>query len=79
MPDLTLDESIYFNDFNALCSERMSGMGIGSIPITRINQYAVQHGIHDINLFEQIMMRIDTAYVKLMSDKQERQSKKGKK
>ena len=62
-----------------MCSERVSGMGVGSIPITRINQYAVQQGVHDISLFEKIMMRVDTAYIKLMSDKQERQSKKGKK
>ena len=61
MPQLKFDEHIYYNDFNALCTERLSGAG--NIPITRINQYAVQHGIHDITLFENIIMRIDDNYV----------------
>ena len=54
-------------------------MGISSIPITRINQYAVQHDVHDIILFEKIIMRVDNAYVRLISDKNERQAKKAKK
>jgi len=79
LPSLTLDENIYYSDFNALCSERSGGMGISSIPITRINQYARQHGVHNIYLFEQVIMQIDNAYMKFVSEKQERQSKKGKK
>ena len=78
MPDLTLDESIYYTDFNNLCTERVSGMGLGSIPITRIHLYALQNGVHNIPLFKQIIMSVDDEYIRLMSEKQKRQSKKGK-
>ena len=75
VPALTLDENVYYTDFNALCSERVNGMGLGSIPITRITEYAKQHGVHDVFLFEQIIMRIDNVYVKCVSDKNQRESK----
>lgn len=78
LPDLTLDESIYYKDFNNLCTERVSSMGLGSIPVTRIHLYAQQNGIHNIPLFEEIIMSVDGEYVKLISEKQEKQSKKGK-
>lgn len=78
VPDLTLDEGIYYKDFNILGSERVSGMGVGYIPITRITQYAKQQGVHNISLFERIITAVDNQYVSLIADRQKKKSKKAK-
>jgi len=58
-----------------LGSERNNGMGMGYIPITRITQYAIQEGIHDVEMFKRIISRVDHLYYTMVTDKQEQKSK----
>jgi len=50
-------------------------MGVGSIPVTRITLYAAQEGIHDVELFKRIILRIDREYCAMVSDDQKKKSK----
>jgi len=78
LPKLDHAESVYYSDFNILGSERNSGMGIGPIPVTRINQYAEQEGIINTALFKKIIMDVDKNFIELVSDKQKSETKKNK-
>jgi len=76
LPELDLVESLYHNDFIILGTERNNGMGIGSIPVTRIMLYAKQEGVLDVDLFRRIILRLDNHYLTLVSKRQTEQSNK---
>lgn len=69
-------ESLYHNDFYILGTERNTGMGISAIPVTRIILYAEQEGVHDIDLFKRIILRLDNHYMGLVNKKQTAESNK---
>ena len=75
LPEMDFVEAGYYNDFQILGSERNSGMSIGSIPVTRIIQYAQLEGIHNIEMFKIVMLRLDNYYLKLVSEEQKRKTK----
>jgi len=76
MPLLTLDESIYYNDFNVLGTERLNSMSVGAIPITSIIQYALLEKIHNIELFKNVILEMDRCYLRLVADDQKAKQKK---
>lgn len=78
MPLLTFDEGIYYNDFNNLGTERINSMAIGAIPVTKIVQYAMLEGVHNIKLFKDIILSMDRHYMKLVSDDQKAKANKNK-
>ena len=75
MPVLDFVETVYYSDFNTLGSERNNGMSLGSIPITKITEYALQEGIYDIDLFKRIILRIDRYYSKLVNEENSKKVK----
>ena len=75
MPAINQVEASYYNDFSVLGSERLNGMNIGSIPVTRVVQYANLEGVHDVELFKRIMLRLDCFYINMVLAEQKRKSK----
>ncbi len=76
LPVLGLVETLYYNDFSMLESERVSGMNIGAIPITRVISYANMDGVHDIELFKSIITKLDSFYLSLVYKKQQQTAKR---
>jgi hypothetical protein len=82
MPDLDEVASLHWSHFTELQSERpMGGMGgAGPIPESRIYDYAIRHGFGGEGYlnFHRIMRFLDNRWLKMVSDKQEKESKKSK-
>lgn len=71
-PDI-LEECVFAHGaFQDLSGDRQSGFGIGPIPWSSINAYALRHNIGDLDEFEMFawMVRVmDNAFVKHHSEK----------
>ena len=71
-------ESVYYNDFQALGTQRISGMGLAPIPVISIIQYAQLEGVENIPVFKEVILNIDREYMSLISDRQKAESNKAK-
>lgn len=76
MPELEHVEMLYYSDFSQLNTQRQVGMGMGSIPINDIHYYALLNGVHEIEKFKRIILIVDNAYTKAVSEKQKSEQKK---
>ena len=81
-PDPDAVVLMYWNAFQRLQTERpLGGMGgAGSIPWSAIDRYAEKHGYVEGGYydFHDIMMFLDNKWLKMQSDKQEKERKKSK-
>lgn len=72
---------LYLDVFFRLNSERHNGDGyVGSIPTLKIIEYVSWLDIENVNLFVEVISRVDTAYVDAISQqirKQIQQASKG--
>lgn len=77
-PELGTSEVYYYNDFVILGSERQTGSSVGAIPILKIAKYAEVEGIHDVELFKTVMLKLDAVYLRLMAAERKKQEQKQK-
>lgn len=77
-PELGTGEVYYYNDFVILGSERQTGSSVGAIPILKITKYAEVEGIHDVELFKTVMLKLDAVYLRLMAAERKKQEAKQK-
>lgn len=71
-PDVLPECEFVFSAFWELSTDRPVGMGIGAIPWSSINSFAVRHGIEQIDDFEQfsfLIRAIDAEYLKVANKK----------
>ena len=66
-PALTTYETIIWDAFGELSTERSIGMSMGPIPWSRILQYARHHGmsVADTDSFIQTMMAVDSTHLRI--------------
>lgn len=64
-PEIEPYQELYWYAFNDLTTERQSGMGVGPIPVSKIEAYAKKLGLSpdEADRFEIILRRMDEAYV----------------
>ena len=74
-PELSFIDVYYLNEFHTLGTERVNAMSEGAIPVTRIRQRAEQIGDDDIEMFEEIILKVDRAYLKMRYEESEKKSK----
>ena len=78
VPDLDIVESLYYEDFVILGTERVNGMSMGAIPITRIDEYARIEKVENIEKFKRIIAAVDRLYMKIVAVEQDRRSEAAK-
>ncbi len=66
----------YLNEFGILGTERVNAMSEGAIPITRMTERARQIDEDDIDMYEQIILQSDSAYLKMRHEQSEAERKK---
>lgn len=74
-PELGTIDIYYLNEFHTLGTERVNAMAEGAIPVTRIRQRALQIGDDDIEMFEEIILKVDRAYLTMRYEESEKKSK----
>lgn len=74
-PELDLLASYYLEEFYTLGTERINAMAEGSIPVTKIRKRAEQIDDDDIEMFEEIILKIDREYRHMRYEESERKSK----
>ncbi|RLE19702.1 MAG: hypothetical protein DRJ65_19860 [Acidobacteria bacterium] len=79
LPDLDIVDTLYYEDFVVLGTERVNGMSMGPIPIMKIVDYARMEGVEDVGRFKRIIAAVDRLYMRLVAVEQERKSKAAKK
>jgi len=77
-PTLSTGEIFYYNDFVTLGTERISSGSVGSLPITRIIKFAVMDGVHDVELFKRIILRLDVIYLNMVASERKKAEAKAK-
>lgn len=75
MPVLSLEESIYYDDFNILSSCRTYGMVENSLTVTDIISYANFSSVPDKHKFLLVMIKLDSLYQKIASQEREKRQK----
>ena len=73
-PELGLLESYYLGEFHTLGTERVNAMSEGAIPITRIRERAEQVGDDDVEMYEEIVLQVDRAYLAMRYEESERKA-----
>lgn len=73
-PELGLLATFYLNEFYILSTERVNAMSEGSIPVTRIRRRAEQINDDDIEMYEQIILRLDREYLNMRYEESERKN-----
>ena len=74
-PELSFIDIYYLNEFHTLGTERVNAMSEGAIPVTRIRERALQIGDDDIEMFEEIILKVDRAYLTMRYEESEKKSK----
>jgi hypothetical protein len=77
-PEIFQDLVIFYNAFNAVSPSRQSGMGLGYIPLSEIRGYLDEFGVCGTEArLEWInwIQFIDRTYVRLHSEKKEKEAK----
>jgi hypothetical protein len=74
-PELQFGLEWVYSAFGKLTTCRSVGMGIGPIPWTAINEFALRYGLSedDQDDFEFLIEQMDDAYVKHMNEKSEKE------
>lgn len=73
-PELGLLDTYYLNEFHILGTERVNAMSEGTIPVSRIRLRAEQVGDDDIEMYEQVILSVDRAYLRMRYDESERKN-----
>lgn len=74
-PELSFLDVYYLNEFHTLGTERVNAMSEGAIPVTRIRERALQIGDDDVEMFEEIILKVDREYLRMRYEESERKSK----
>lgn len=78
LPELSVGESLYYEDFVVLGTERVNAMSVGAIPITKIVEYAIFEGVEDIHRFKRILSAMDRLYLKAVRKEQDKKAEAAK-
>ena len=78
-PELGLLDAYYLGEFYTLGTERVNAMSEGAITVTRIRERAVQVDDDDIEMYEQIILSVDRAYLHMRYEESEKERKRNEK
>lgn len=76
-PHLLPGLDLYYTAFLQLGTCRSVGMGLGPIPWTALNDYALRHGIDDeeFDIFVTLVRRLDAAFLGYQDEKRKKDPK----
>lgn len=77
-PEIGLLDSYYLQEFHTLGTERVNAMAEGAIPVSRIRLRAIQTGDDDIEMYEEIILKVDRAYLQMRHEEFERKQNEKK-